>query len=106
MDFRPNNHEEEQEGINAERKDQEGLKGSNALSKQKRQNTSYPSVTDTTPPHIVVEMQMMKERMNFFMMTALKGQVLNDLNELVHQIDSPFTAPVTSFPLPTKFRLS
>ena len=49
---------------------------------------------------------MMKERMNFFMMTALKGQVLNDLNELVHQIDSPFTAPVTSFPLPTKFRLS
>ena len=30
----------------------------------------------------------------------------NDLNELVHQMDSPFTAPVTSFPLPTKFHMS
>ena len=30
-----------------------------------------------TPPHMVVEMQMMKERMNF-MMNALKGRVSND----------------------------
>ena len=27
------------------------------------------------------------------------------MDELVHHIDSPFTAPVTSFPLPTKFRM-
>ena len=47
---------------------------------------------------------MMKERMDF-MMNALKGRVLNDLDELVHQIDSPFTAPVTSFPLLAKFRM-
>ena len=53
---------------------------------------------------MVVEMQMMKERMDF-MMNALKGWVLNDLDELVHQTDSPFTAPVTSFPLPAKFRI-
>ena len=51
---------------------------------------------------MVVEMQMMKERMDF-MMNAFKGWVLNDLDELVHQTDSPFTAPVTSFPLPAKF---
>ncbi|XP_075636791.1 uncharacterized protein LOC142609034 [Castanea sativa] len=39
------------------------------------------------------------------MMNTLKGRVLNDLNDLVHRMDSPFTAPVTSFPLPPKFRM-
>ena len=38
-----------------------------------------------------------------FMMNALKGRVSNNLDELVHWMDSPFTAPVTSFPLPVKF---
>ena len=47
---------------------------------------------------------MMKERMDF-MMNALRGWVSNDLNELVHQIDSPFIAPVTLFPLPPKFHM-
>ena len=51
---------------------------------------------------MVTEMQMMKEMMNF-MMNALKGRVSNDLDELVHQTDLPFTAPVTLFPFPTKF---
>ena len=45
---------------------------------------------------------MMKERMNF-MMNALRGRVSSNLDDLVHRIDSPFTAPVTSFPLPPKF---
>ena len=45
---------------------------------------------------------MMKERMDF-MMNALKGRVSSDHNDLVHRIDSPFTASVTSFPLPLKF---
>ena len=53
---------------------------------------------------MVAKMQMMKERMDI-MMNAFKGQVLNDLDELVHQTDSPFTAPVTLCPLPTKFRM-
>ena len=44
----------------------------------------------------------MKERMNF-MMNTLRGGVLSDLDELVHQTDSPFTALVTSFPIPLKF---
>ena len=35
------------------------------------------------PPHIVAEMQMMKERMDF-MMNGLKGRVSNDLDDLVH----------------------
>ena len=47
-------------------------------------------------------MQMMKEMMDF-MMNALKGRVSNDLDELVHQTDLPFTATITSFPLPKKF---
>ena len=46
----------------------------------------------------------MKERMNF-MMNTLRGGVLSDLDELVHQTDSPFTALVTSFPIPLKFRM-
>ena len=45
---------------------------------------------------------MMKERMNF-MMNALRGRVSSNLDDLVHRIDSPFTASVTSFPLPPKF---
>ena len=51
---------------------------------------------------MVMEMQMMKERIDF-MMNTLRGRVSSDLNELVHQTDSPFTAPVMSFPLPPKF---
>ena len=47
---------------------------------------------------------MMKERMNF-MMNALKGRVSNDFDELVHRMDSPFTALVTSCPLYVKFRM-
>ena len=39
------------------------------------------------------------------MMNALRGWVSSDLDELVHQMDSPFTAPITSFPLLPKFRM-
>ena len=44
---------------------------------------NHPSITDTAPPYIVIEMQMMKERMDLTM-NALKGRVSNDLNNLVH----------------------
>ena len=65
---------------------------------------SCPSVTDMAPPYIVAEMLIMKERMDF-MMNALKGRVSNDLDDLVHQTDSPFTTSVNSFPLLQKFRM-
>ena len=79
----PNTQEEDQEGTSIERRDQEGSEGSNALSRPERQDMSRPSVTDTTPPHIVAEMQMMKEWMNF-MMNALRGSVSSKLDDLVH----------------------
>ena len=63
---------------------------------------SYPSITDMAPPHIVAEMQAMKEQMDI-MMNALKGWVSSDLDDLVHRTDSPFIASVNSFPLPPKF---
>ena len=47
---------------------------------------------------------MMKEQMGF-MMNALRGRVSSDLDDLVHRTDSPFTAFVTSYPLPPKFRM-
>ena len=53
---------------------------------------------------MVMEMQKMKEQMDFTTNT-LRGQVSNDLNELVNRTDSPFTASVTSFPLPPKFHM-
>jgi len=65
---------------------------------------SRPSVTDMVPPHIVAEMQMMKERMDF-MMNVFRGWVSSDLDDLVHRIDSSFTASVTTFPLPPKFHM-
>ena len=91
-----NTQEEDQEGTSAERWNQEGPEGSNAPSRPERQDTSQPFITDTVSPHIVAEMQMMKERMDF-MMNALKGRVFSDLDDLVH---SPFIASVTLFPLP------
>jgi len=56
------------------------------------------------PPHIVTEMQMIKERMDF-MMNTFKERVSSDLKELVHWMVLPFTALVTSFPLLPKFRM-
>ena len=48
---------------------------------------------------------MMKEQMDF-MMNALRGWVSSDLDDLVHRMDSPFTASIKSFPLPPKFRMT
>ena len=102
-DTGPNSYEE-QEGTSAKRRDREGPESSNAPSRQEWQDTSRPSVANIAPPHIVAEMQMMKETMDF-MMNALKGRVSNELDELVHRTNSPFIAPITSFPLPAKFRM-
>ena len=40
------------------------------------------------------------------MMNALRERVSSDLDDLVHQTDSPFTTSVNSFPLPPKFHMS
>ena len=97
--------EEDQEGTSVKSRNQEGSEGSNALSRPERQDTSCLSVIDTVPPQIVVEIQMMKERMDFIM-NALRGRVSIDLDDLVHRTNSPFTASVTTFPLPPKFRMT
>ena len=44
---------------------------------------SLPSLTDMAPPHIVAEMQAIKEQMEI-MMNALKGRVSSDLDDLVN----------------------
>ena len=54
------------------------------------------------PPHIVAEMQMMREWMDL-MMNALRGRVSSDLDDLVYRTDSPFTTSINSFPLSLKF---
>ena len=46
----------------------------------------------------------MKEWMDL-MMSALKGRVSSDFDDLVHRTDLPFTTSVNSFPLPQKFRM-
>ena len=97
-----NTLEEDQKGTRVKRRDQEGPEGSNAPSKPERQDISHPSAADLTLPHTIVKMQMMKERMDF-MMNALRRRVSSDLDDLVHQTDSPFTTPITSFSLPPKF---
>ena len=63
-----------------------------------------PSLTNATPPPILAEMQAMKEQMEV-MMNALKGRISSDLDDLMNRTDSPFTAPVNSCPLPSKFRM-
>ena len=66
-----NIQEEDQEGTSAERRDQEGPKGSNAPSRLERQDVSHPFVVDMALPHMVVEMQMMKEHMDFMVLDPL-----------------------------------
>ena len=39
------------------------------------------------------------------MKDEFKGRAAKNLNDLVHRTDSPFTKAVTSFPLPSKFRM-
>ena len=46
----------------------------------------------------------MKEQMEV-MMNALKRRVSSNLDDLVNRTDSPFTATVNSYPLPSKFRM-
>ena len=53
---------------------------------------------------IAQDMQMMKEKMDV-MMNAIRERMSTNLDKLVWQTDSPFTAQVTSFPLPTKFQM-
>ena len=99
-----NTQEEDQEGTSADKRYQEWPKGSNAPSRPERLDVSCPSTADMAPPHIVAEMQMMKERMDL-MMNALRRQVSSDLDNLVHQTDSPFNTSINSFPLPPKFHI-
>ena len=51
---------------------------------------------------MVQDMQIMKDKMDM-MMNAMRGGVSSNLDELVHRIDFPFTAQVTSCPLLAKF---
>ena len=99
-----NNIAEDLEDSSAERRDREGLEGSNAPSRLERQNVSIPSLMDVTPPPVFAEIQAMKEQMEV-MMNALKGRVSSDLDNLVNRTDSLFTTAVNSFPLPHKFRM-
>ena len=79
-------------------------KGQRVVTPQADKSDRIWAIHQLQIPHMVVEMQMMKERMDC-MMNALRGQVSSDLDELVHWTDSPFTTSVTSFPFPPKFRM-
>jgi len=100
-DTGPNNHGESKRAPTSKggtKKDQKAVMGR----ANKSDKTPAVHLSQIWHHRIWLQMQMMKERMDF-MMNALKGQVLNDLVKLVHWTDSPFTAPATSFPLPIKF---
>ena len=98
------NIQEENQGDSSERRGPERQEGSNEPSRPERRNLGTPSLTNTTPPPIIVEMQAMKEQMEV-MMNTLKGRVSSDLDDLVNKTDSPFTTQVNSCPLPQKFRM-
>ena len=80
------NVQEENQEDNSEWREQERPEGNNAPSRPKHRNLSLPSLVDTAPLLIVVEMQAMKEQMEV-MMNALKGRVSNDLDDLVNRTD-------------------
>ena len=99
-----NTQDEDQEGTSADRRYQEGQEGSNAPRGPEWLDMSRPSTAGVAPPHIVAEMQMMREHIDL-MMNAFKGQESSNLDDLVHWTDSPFTTSINSFPLPPKFRM-
>ena len=98
------NVQEENQGDSSERGGPERPEGNNEPSRPERRNLSMPSLMDTAPPPIFAKMQAMKEQMEV-MMNALKKRVSSDLDDLVNRIDSLFTIPVNSYPLPQKFRM-
>ena len=51
-----------------------------------------------------LEMKAMRAQMGE-MKDEFKGRVAENLDDHVHRTDSPFTKAVTSFPLPSKFRM-
>ena len=63
-----------------------------------QEDTSSSLELEVNAMRMAQDMQMMKEKMDM-MMNAMRGRVSNNLDELVHRTDSPFTAQVTSFPL-------
>ena len=77
---------------------------SNAVSKRHQQDTSRPFELEFDVLCLVQKMQTMKEKMDM-MISALRGQVSTNFDELVQQTDSPFTAHMTSFPLRAKFQM-
>ena len=86
----PDNQGADQEGTSADRRNQEGPQASNTPSRPERQNVSLPSLADTAPLPIIVEMQAMKEQMEV-MMNTLKGRVSSDLDDLVNSSQPPST---------------
>ena len=93
----PNNQGADQEGTNADRRNQEGPQASNAPSKPERQNISIPSLAETTPPLVIVEMQAMKEQMEV-MMNALKGECPAILTTLSTGLTRHLRQPSTPSP--------
>ena len=55
-DVGPNLQEQNQEGISAERREQDKLEGSNAPSRPEQQNVSLPSLMDFATPPIIAKM--------------------------------------------------
>jgi hypothetical protein len=51
-----------------------------------------------------LEMKKMRAQMGE-MKDEFKGREIKNLDDLVHRTDSPFTKEITSFPLPSKFRM-
>ena len=68
-------------------------------------DTNCPSELEVGALHMAQEMQMMMEKMDMMMMSALEGRVSTSLDKLVHRIDSPFTTLVISFPFSAKFKM-
>ena len=97
--------EEDQKGTSADKRYQEEPEGSDAPSRPERPDVIRPSTANMAPPHIVAEMQMMREQMDL-MMNALRERVSNDLDDLVHRTNSPFTTSVNSFPLLPMFHIT
>ena len=86
-----------------DRQEKEDPEESNAASKwDQQEDLDHPFKLESGVLLMAQDMQMMKEKMDM-MMNAMKGWVSTNLDELVHQTNSPFTAQVTSCLLLAKF---
>uniref|UniRef100_A0A2N9F6C9 Retrotransposon gag domain-containing protein n=1 Tax=Fagus sylvatica TaxID=28930 RepID=A0A2N9F6C9_FAGSY len=83
----------------------ESANSSTHLEKRKASRSVHSSrIAEGKKAKLEKELREMKKHMGL-MMNHMKAKVARNLDDLVHQFDSPFTTRIVDYPLPPKFKI-